>query len=122
MNYDIKEPSHYAGSASVSHVAETGRVVDTKEQILDLLTEFARNSIGVIFSYNIFAEKLDSNMTRVNINIFAYPTAKSLRYSTSQHDPWYGSKHQDVDVDISSARFISKGIFEKTFFRQYPKT
>ncbi|MDQ7786767.1 MAG: hypothetical protein RDU01_04095 [Thermodesulfovibrionales bacterium] len=121
LNYDIKKPSRYMARASEVYVAQTGKVVETREKNLDLLTEFTRNNIGVIFSYNIFAEKLDSNITRVNINIFAYPTAKSIRYSTSQSDAFYGHTSQSVDVDISSARFYSKGVFEKNFLSSVSK-
>ena len=116
LNYDIKKPSGYAYSANEAYVALNGKVVDTREQTLDLLTEFAKNNIEVAFSYNIFVEKLASNNTRVTINIFAYPVGKNLRYYTSHHDPFYGMTHQqNIEVNISSARFISKGVFEKNF-------
>jgi hypothetical protein len=116
LNYDIKKPSGYAYSANEAYVALNGKVVDTREQTLDLLTEFAKNNIEVAFSYNIFVEKLASNNTRVTVNIFAYPIGKILRYYTSHHDPFYGTTNQqNVDINISGARFISKGEFEKNF-------
>ena len=116
LNYDIKQPAGIYGCANEAMVANRGKVVKTEERMLDLLTEFAKRSIEVAFSYNIFVEELESNKSRVKINIFAYPLAKKLRYFTAQYDARYGTNQQQyIDINISSAKFISKGKFEKDF-------
>lgn len=77
---------------------------------------YAIRGIEVAFSYNIFVEELASNKSRVTINIFAYPLAKKLRFQTAQYDARYGTHQQQyVDINIASAKFISKGKFEEDF-------
>ena len=54
---DEKEPARLMGSGVPSFVARTGKVVDSKVIELDLLSELEKQSVFVIFSYNIICRR-----------------------------------------------------------------
>jgi hypothetical protein len=87
-----------------------------------LLSELKRRDAFVIFSYNIYVEKLKNNNTNVIINIFAYPAQRKIKFSSEQIEITSGKLMPQVfEVDISQTKFLSKGIFEDDFFKLIEK-
>ena len=114
--YDKKQPAGFMGCANPAYVATRGKVVESKVIELDLLSEFEKQCVSIIFSYNVYVERMDNNETKVNVNIFAYPSRREITYSTAQDDVMTGVQvAQVIEVDISQAKFLSKGKFEDLF-------
>ena len=119
LTYDKKKPAvWYDCTASKDWIAARGKPVESNLVVLDLLSELKRRDAFAILSYNIYVEKLENNNTNVIINIFAYPAQPKIKYSTEQIEIMSGQLMPQVfEVDISKAKFISKGILEDNFFK-----
>ena len=54
---------------------------------------------------------MDKNETKVNVNIFAYPARRYITHSYTE----YKYTKKSIKVNISQAKFLSKGKFEDSF-------
>ena len=119
LTYDKMRPVKFFGSANTGYVARTGKVVDRNVIELDLLSELKRQSAFVVLSYNIHVEKMDNNETKVSINIFASPAQPKIMCLGDQiHFNMFITQQlmfQKVEIDISEAKFLSKGTLEDNF-------
>ncbi len=123
VTYDKKKPAGWIDcTATRSYVAARGKTVESSVVELDLLSELERRDAFVTFSYNVYVGKLESNGTNVIVNLYTYPAQSKIRFSTEQIEIMSGQlMPQLFEVDISQAKFISKGAFEDDFFKLIEK-
>ncbi|MBT3880996.1 MAG: hypothetical protein HOI47_19920 [Candidatus Scalindua sp.] len=118
LTYDKKKPAGWMDyTASQSYVAAKGKTVKSEVVESDLLSVFEEQGVLLFLSYNIYVQEIDNNNSKVVINIFAYPAQPEIKYSSAQTGFWAGQQlTQEAKVDISQAKFLSKGKFEDDFF------